>query len=97
MEADLGAKSTCVMKTDSTAAKGVTNRGGHGKVKHLQTCELWLQEVVRDKRIDIQRVGTKDNPADLMTKHLDSKTATQHLDRLSAWTLTGRHELAPRL
>ena len=85
------------MKTDSTAAKGMTNRRGHGKVKHLQTCELWLQEVVRDKRIDIQRVGTKDNPADLMTKHLDCKTATQHLHRLNAKTMTGWHELAPRL
>ena len=95
--ADLGVQTTCVMKTDSTAAKGMTNRRGHGKVKHLQTCELWLQEVVRDKRIDIQRVGTKDNPADLVAKHLGCKSAKQHLDRLSAKTATGWHELAPRL
>ena len=95
--ADLGIQTTCVMKTDSTAAKGMTNRRGHGKVKHLQTCELWLQEVVKDKRIDIQKVGTKDNPADLMTKHLDSKTAAEHLKRLSARTATGWHELAPKL
>ena len=95
--ADLGIKTICVMKTDSTAAKGITNRRGHGKVKHLQTCELWLQEVVRDKRIEIQKVGTKENPADLMTKHLDSKAAMQHLDRLNATTATGWHALAPRL
>ena len=95
--ADLGILTICVMKTDSTAAKGITNRRGHGKVKHLQTCELWLQEVVRDKRIEIQKVGTRENPADLMTKYLDSKTATQHLDRLSAKTATGWHVLAPRL
>ena len=95
--ADLGIHTICVMRTDSTAAKGITNRRGHGKVKHLQTCELWLQEVVRDKRIEIQRVGTKENPADLMTKHLDSKTATQHLDRLKAHTTSGWHALAPRL
>ena len=95
--ADLGIRTICVMRTDSTAAKGITNRRGHGKVKHLQTCELWLQEVVRDKRIEIQKVGTRENPADLMTKYLDSKTATQHLDRLSAKTATGWHVLAPRL
>ena len=52
--ADLGIKTTCLMKTDSTAAIGITIRRGHGKVKHLQTCELWLQEVVKDKRIEIQ-------------------------------------------
>ena len=95
--ADLGIQTVCVMMTDSTAAKGITSRRGHGKVKHLQTCELWLQEVVRDKRIEIQRVGTKENPADLMTKHLDNKAATQHLDRLNAHTTSGWHVLAPRL
>ena len=95
--ADLGIRTICVMRTDSTAAKGITNRRGHGKVKHLQTCELWLQEVARDKRIEIQKVGTKENPADLTTKHLDGKTATQHLDRLSAATTSGWRALAPRL
>ena len=95
--ADLGIQTVCVVMTDSTAAKGITSRRGHGKVKHLQTCELWLQEVVRDKRIEIQKVGTKENPADLMAKHLDSKTAMQHLDRLNATTATGWHALAPRL
>ena len=95
--ADLGIKTTCLMKTDSTAAKGMTNRRGHGKVKHLQTCELWLQEVVKDKRIEIQKVGAKFNPADLMTKHLDSKKAVGRLKRLSARTATGWRELAPKL
>ena len=85
------------MKTHSTAVIGMTDRIGCGKVKHLQTCELWLQVVVKDKKIDIQKVGTKYNPADLMTKHLDSKTAAEHLKRLSARTATGWHELAPKL
>ena len=95
--ADLGIQTTCVMKTDSTAAKGITNRSGRGKVKRLQKCELWLQEVVKDKRIDIQKVGAKYNPADLMAKHLGSKTAAEHLKRHSARTATGWHELAPKL
>ena len=95
--ADLGIQTVCTMMTDSTAAKGMTNRRGHGKVKHLQTCELWLQEIVKDKRIEIQKVGTKDNPADLMTKHLDGRTAAEHLKKLSAMTATGRRDLAPRL
>ena len=85
------------MKTDSTAAKGMASRRGHGKVKHLQTCELCLQEVVKGKRIEIQKVGTKFSPADLMTKHLDGRTAAEHLKRLSAKTATGWHEQAPRI
>ena len=95
--ADLGIKTTCLMKTDSTAAKGMTNRGGHGKVKHLQTCELWLQEVVKDKRKEIQKVGTKSNPAELITKQLDGRAAAERLKRLNAKTATGWHELEPKI
>ena len=95
--ADLGIQTTCVMKTDSTAAKGIVSRRGHGKVKHLQTCELWLQEVVKDKRIDIQKVNAKENPADLMTKHLDGKAMAEHMRRLNARTTSGGHEMAPTL
>ena len=75
----------------------MAKRRGRGKVKHLQTCELWLQKIVRYKRTEIQKVGTKDNPADLMTKHLDNKTAAERLKKLSARTATGWRELAPRL
>ena len=85
------------MKTDSTSATGMTNRRGHGKVKRLQTCELWPQEVVKEQRIDIQKVGPEYNPADLMTKHLGNKTAAERLKRISARTATGWHELAPKL
>ena len=95
--ADIGIKTTCLMKTDSTAAKGMANRRGHCKVKHLQTCEPWLQEVVKDKGVDVQKVGMKDNPLDLKTNRLDGKTAAGLTKTLSARTATGWHELAPRL
>ena len=42
-------------------------------------------------------MGTKENPADLMSMRLDSKTVTQHLDRLNATTTSGWRALAPRL
>ena len=52
---------------------------------------------VKDKRTDIQKVGAKDNPAYLMTMHLDSSTAAERLKRLSVRSATGWHELAPKL
>ena len=80
---------------------GQYSREGDDKQKRPRKsktlADLRLQEVVKDKRIEIQKVGTKFNPADLMTKHLDSKTAVEHLKRLSARTATGWHELAPKL
>ena len=93
---DLGIKTTYVMKTDSIAAKGKTNRRGRGQLKHMPTRELRLQGAARDKMIDFQKVGTKDTPSDLKIKHLGSNTATQHLDRLNAKTTTGWRVLAPR-
>ena len=47
--------------------------------------------------MDIQKMGTKYNPAGLMTKHLDGMTAAGHLKRLIARTTSGWHELAPKL
>ena len=95
--ADSGIQTTCVMKTDRKVAKGMTNRRGRGKAQHLQTCELWRQEVAKNKWVDIQKVGTKDNPADLVNKHIESKAAAEGLEGLGARTATGWRGLAPRL
>eukprot|EP00972_Heterocapsa_arctica_P034923 5140978-Heterocapsa_arctica.AAC.1 len=39
-------------------------------MKHLDTRFLWLQDLVRDKQLVVEKVPTLTNPADLMTKHL---------------------------
>ena len=94
--ADLGIQTTCVMKTGSTAAKGMTNRIGHGKVKHLQTCELWLQDVVREEKrnTESRNKGQSIRPDD---ETPGQKKAAEHMKRLSARTATGWHKLAPTL
>ena len=33
-----------VLETDSSAAKGIASRKGVGKVKHLETRTLWVQD-----------------------------------------------------
>ena len=55
---------------DSTAAKGIAQRRGVGKIRHLAVQTLWLQEVVQKKGVDIFKVAGGENPADLGTKHL---------------------------
>jgi len=69
-----------VAHSDSSAARGMTGRTGPGRVKHLQTRFLWLQERVREKAIEIAKVDGKENVADLGTKILDGETVR----RLSA-------------
>ena len=65
---------------DASAAIGVAQRNGLGKIRHLDTQSLWLQEAVRKKRIGLEKVKGTENPTDLMTKFTDLAT----LDKLCA-------------
>ena len=53
--------------TDSSSAKSIAERLGVGSVKHLHNASLWLQDAIKLKIINIHKVGTKDNPADIGT------------------------------
>ena len=52
---------------DSSASHGTLNRLGTGKVKHLQTKQLWLQERVHQKEVTIEKVPRAYNWADMLT------------------------------
>ena len=41
---DVGIDTGIVVETDSTAAKGIAFRQGIGKVRHIEVCQLWLQQ-----------------------------------------------------
>ena len=65
--------------SDSSAAVGIVKRDGIGKVRHLQTQFLWVQEMTTNNKASIHKVGTDSNPADLLTTYLDSKQLTDIL------------------
>ena len=69
---DLNLKLPVRAWTDSSAALGIASRSGFGKLRHLETHTLWLQEKVRTGAITVKRVRGEVNPADLFTKHLPS-------------------------
>ena len=54
--------------SDSSAARGIMQRAGQGKLKHIHI--LWIQDLVREKIVRLLRVPTAINPADLNTKKL---------------------------
>ena len=57
---DLGLKASVALFTDSSAAHGIIHREGLGKLRHLETGYLWLQAVVKNKRLQVRQVlGTK--------------------------------------
>ena len=57
-----------VLGTDSSAAKSVAARRGLGRMRHMDVCELWLQEEVLCRRVVLVNIPGVLNPADLMTK-----------------------------
>lgn len=56
---------------DATAAKAMLSRKGHGRAKHIDRSFLWLQQRVQNQELELSKVGTRKNIADLGTKHLD--------------------------
>ena len=93
---DLGEDSTVRVRVDSSAAIGICKRTGVGRIRHLDTRLLWVQELVRSGALLVEKVPGEDNPADLMTKHLGADAISAHLVRLSCWEASGRAKAAPR-
>ena len=94
---DLGLKLDCELYCDSSAALGIAQRAGIGKVRHLRTQGLWVQEVRVSGRIVYRKVLGAKNPADLMTKHMPAELSGQHVKTLNMRLVEGRAESAPTL
>ena len=94
---DLGTVIEGEVYADSSAALGITQRIGIGKVRHLRTQGLWIQETRVAGRLSYRKVlGTK-NPADIRTKHVSGDLLDKHLETIRAVVATGRAEVAPQL
>ena len=72
MMEDLGQAMDVRVWTDSTATLGICGRRGLGKLRHIDTQCLWIQQKVRSKAIELKKTRGGMNPADLCTKHLPS-------------------------
>ena len=56
------------VKTDASPALGICMRSGLGKLRHMDTNQIWVQEKVRNTEVGIVKVGTHENIADTLTK-----------------------------
>ena len=95
MAADLGEDVKIVLRSDSAAALGIGGRQGLGKLRHLETCYLWLQDVLSKKRLSIKKVKGCNNPADLGTKHLKFEDIERHLSTIGYSFQDGRSRAVP--
>jgi hypothetical protein len=87
---DVGKSSKIQVYADASAALGIVARKGVGKVRHLDTSMLWIQQKELKNGVDFLKVDGVVNPADLMTKHLAAPTAQIHMETLQMSDRSGR-------
>ena len=68
-----------VIYSDASAAIGIAYRSGlGGKTRHVRVQYLWIQGALQSRDLAIQKVGTADNPADILTKFVCSELMAKH-------------------
>ena len=55
------------LKTDASAARGVIMRQGVGKIRHLSTHQLWIQENIKEGDFVITKIPRSENLSDALT------------------------------
>ena len=79
---DLGGDAGTKLFVDAKATIGMLSRKGLGSAKHIEASYLWIQDKIRTKTVELGKIDTRSNPADMMTKHLDWIKTEKHTARL---------------
>ena len=82
MYKDLGTPMNGLVLGDVSAALAIVARRGLGKLRHLDTNYLWIQEKAAKGDLDFKRVAGVDNGADLFTKTLSWNEIQSHSHKL---------------
>ena len=90
---EFGAK----MYSDASAALGIIERRGLGKLRHIDTAFLWLQEANAKRSVSFNKVPGAENPADLCTKNVGQDLICKHTARMGFTFMDGRPQNAPEL
>ena len=76
---DLGVEVGGQILGDASAALAILERRGIGKIRHLDTNYLWVQEQAATGRLRYQKVSGKENGSDLFTKALSWEEVAGHV------------------
>ena len=71
MSREMGELLPGAILTDSAAAKGTVQRSGCGRLKHVATQSLWIQEKASRGELQYIKVARNENYADILTHNWD--------------------------
>ena len=81
--------------SDATAAIGIARRKGLGKIRHLDTTDLWVQDILRSKIIQLEKVLGIGKIDDILTKYMDKATIDMAMPKMGLHRMSGRPASAP--
>jgi len=93
--ADFGVEVDVELLSDATAAIGMCRRLGLGRVRHLATADLWVQQRVKSGEVVLRKLPGAENPADAMTKHIAAPDLARHCGRMGLLRRPGRPASVP--
>ena len=79
---------------DASAAIAIIRRMGVGKVRHLNTSWLWVQEKEASREWQYHKVKGSDNSANLFTKALEHDSVRWHSEAMGCEFTFGRDPIA---
>ena len=94
---DLGMDLKIRIHSDATAAIGIAKRRGLGRIRHLATTDLWIQEKIRDGKMELVKILGTENPGDIFTKYVDKTTMEAALAKSGMVFQEGRSPIAPAI
>ena len=83
-------KVTTYLYTDSSGARGMIQRQGVGRVRHLSCRVLWLQDLVAAGQIKLSTIAGSLNPADIGTKRLPCNRLKTLMHTLGMYNTTAK-------
>ena len=79
---DLGFELRVRLHTDSKGARGICHRRGLGKTRHIDVRFLWVQQIIKQKRLSVVKILGTENPVDHLTKPLGIVEMTKQIARM---------------
>ncbi len=79
---------------DATTGIAIGSRRGLGRVKHIDTIFLWVQEVINRGRVAVDKKNALDMIADVMTKAVTEVRMEMMMKKMQYDHKSGRHPKA---
>ena len=94
---ELGFEVRAVLRSDASAALDAVRKRGPGRLKHVSVKWWFLQDLIAERRIFVEKVPGEENPADLLTKAVSLATLARLLPLVGLRPGRGREEvIGPR-